>query len=119
VYQLSQPVKESNHDFRIHPYDFDPLFAVYLRSNQMCKFLHIRNTEAGQVTGKGGLTVAYSQAEGNLYYAVARCSSRENFCRKIGRAVSRGRLAEGKGTVLPIGESEKAYDVLLEAISNG
>ena len=42
---------------------------------------------------KGGATVAYWQPEpGVVLYAVAHCSPRDNYNKKIGRAVAEGRL---------------------------
>jgi len=42
---------------------------------------------------KGGATVAYWQPEpGVVLYAVAHCSPRDNYNKKIGRAIAEGRL---------------------------
>jgi len=66
----------------------------------MCKFLHIRRVispyfheaQVEVVSNKGGVTVAYELVDGTLRYAVARCSERDNFCRKTGRTLAAGRL---------------------------
>lgn len=52
-------------------------------------------------SNKGGATVAYEEIDGNLHFAVAVCSDRDNFCRRIGRAVASGRLKLGVSFSVP------------------
>lgn len=60
------------------------------------RFLHIReitNVPFPRHSEKGGKTICYHEdEEGNIWYAIAKCSSKDNFCRRIGREVSSGRL---------------------------
>jgi hypothetical protein len=42
---------------------------------------------------KGGKTICYREEDdGTIYYTVAKCSNRDNFCRRTGRLISRGRF---------------------------
>lgn len=46
------------------------------------------------VAGKGGTTVAYVEDEGEntITFGVAYCNDVDNFCRRLGRIISKGRL---------------------------
>lgn len=72
------------------------------------KFVHLRQQEAwvdiadGSVTyhpaPNGGVTIAYVMGadEGQTWqidFATAQCSPRDNYNKKVGRAIARGRLA--------------------------
>lgn len=64
------------------------------------QFIHRRNFDhmwyAGPST-HGGATVAYQEVKpGLIEYSVARCSTRDNFNKKLGRDIATGRLAVGK-----------------------
>lgn len=75
----------------------------------MIKFIHIR-------TGlKGGTTIGYSfDGVGNrVVYAVAKCNANENYNKKIGRAVTTGRLNKGRGQIVNIPEGEKITDFII------
>jgi len=86
----------------------------------MTKFIHFRNvddTETGTTATKGGVTVAFSEGEGHLTYAVAHCSPRDNYCRKTGRAIAEGRLKAGKShKVVFGGNDDSVYETLMELI---
>lgn len=57
-------------------------------------FLHIRAyDDNGAIAPTGGLTTAIQAVDGNLVYAVARCSDADVFCKKTGRDIAAGRLA--------------------------
>jgi hypothetical protein len=57
-------------------------------------FLHIRVYDLnGGIAPTGGLTTAIQAVDGNLVYAVARCSDADVFCKKTGRDIATGRLA--------------------------
>lgn len=60
------------------------------------RFLHIREQFNGALLGKGGTTVAYEEDVGTIRFAVAKCSPRDNYCRKTGRAIAIGRLNANK-----------------------
>jgi hypothetical protein len=49
---------------------------------------------------KGGATVAwlYDDEKKQVVYNVSGCSMKDNFCRRIGRAIASGRLLTGKDT---------------------
>lgn len=62
----------------------------------MPKFIHLRSTQ-----GNGAVTIAYTVlsevghheiARTRVFYALAKCSPRDNFCRRTGRVKSAGRL---------------------------
>jgi hypothetical protein len=64
------------------------------------KYYHHRiKDDDGQPFVKGGLTFAYEIEEGRCFYTFARCSRKDNFCKRIGRKIAEGRfdkrLAEG------------------------
>lgn len=57
------------------------------------KFIHIRNFDIqGQFDPRGGFTYAYREVSDGVEYAVAQCSSRDNFVKAYGRAKAQGRL---------------------------
>ena len=57
-------------------------------------FLHIRAyDDTNEIAPTGGLTPAIQAVDGNLVYAVARCSKADVFCKKTGRDIATGRLA--------------------------
>lgn len=63
----------------------------------MCKFIHLRNAHN---MSRGGMTIAFDtipQPDGSLVVeaALAICSTRDNFNRRLGRAISEGRLRKG------------------------
>ena len=65
------------------------------------KYLHLRYPKENGVSNRGGATLAYTTLEhsdptlglmGDICFNVAWCSERDNFSRKIGRAISSNRL---------------------------
>jgi hypothetical protein len=65
------------------------------------RFLHYRSFEYQEgpdgedievVSPREGATVAYVQEGNHFRYAIAYCGQRDNFNRRIGRSISRGRL---------------------------
>jgi hypothetical protein len=63
------------------------------------QFIHRRkfNLFDLQPSSRGGLTVAYQEVKpGLIEYSIARCSTRDNFNKKMGRDIATGRLAVGK-----------------------
>jgi hypothetical protein len=62
-------------------------------------YIHRRKSSpllAGPAT-HGGMTVAYQEVKpGLIEYSLARCSTRDNFNKKLGREIATGRLASGK-----------------------
>ena len=73
------------------------------------KFIHIRARRInGSVLEKGGITVAYDFDPYTRIarFAVAHCSKRDNYCKRIGRDVAQGRLLFGnQQAVVPEGSS--------------
>lgn len=58
------------------------------------KFKHLFDFEPAS---RGGSTIAYQEVKpGLIKYSTARCSSLDNFSKKIGRDVATGRLTSGK-----------------------
>ena len=85
----------------------------------MTRFLHVRNiedSETGTHACKGGATVAYDVVDGVVQFAVAICSTRDNFCRRIGRAVSEGRLKDGHKVMTLNLNGQKPIQVILESL---
>ncbi len=78
----------------------------------MIRFLHVRPQQDGKPTTRGGVTVAYvfnPEMDQVDHWAYARCSSKDNFCRKTGRIIAEGRLHSPRQSrkILPC--SEKAF----------
>ncbi len=62
-------------------------------SNDNLRYLHMREYDGFDILGRGGKTICYKEEDdGTIIYTIAYCSSRDNFCRRIGRAISRGRF---------------------------
>lgn len=89
--------------------------------NESVHYVHIRkdlNTGLGKriPATKGGATIAYIYDTPNkrIVFAVAMCSFRDNFCRRIGRAVATGRLSNNIDTASisydMIGVENKEYE---------
>ena len=96
-----------------------------MTNNNSVRFLHFRNAwlcndfddidDKPLIEGKGGATVAYRrEPNGSFSYAVALCSDRDNFNRRIGRDISLGRLVKGPAVVVP----EQTLDEWLEILDN-
>lgn len=63
------------------------------------KFIHLRYFDyvGGwrlEISNLGGMTIAYVEVDGRIVYAVAKCSRKDNFCRKTGRAIAGLRLMD-------------------------
>jgi hypothetical protein len=62
-------------------------------------FLHYRSIDytRGDVAARGGATVAIEQTDkGEIRTAVAWCSNKDNYNKRVGRALAGGRLMYGK-----------------------
>lgn len=65
-------------------------------------YFHYRLTdEEGYLVPRGGATVCFSLQTINpgvfeLFYSIARCSDKDNFCKRVGREVSGGRFLAHK-----------------------
>ena len=59
-------------------------------------YLHLRHfDEKGKILGKGGMTVAWQLLEeGKIRAGLSVCSEKDNFCRKYGRNLAKGRMEE-------------------------
>lgn len=72
------------------------------------KYAHVRflkEDKSGlfkdQYETKGGITFAYEfLPDGKVKAAMARCSTKDNYCKRVGRAISRGRMETGHFVVL-------------------
>lgn len=82
------------------------------------KFLHLRQhanvgqglTQTKEITAWGGATIGFtSEVVGNeevIVYTIAKVNPADNFCKKIGRKITEGRMQAGKniGTIkVPVG----------------
>lgn len=72
-------------------------------SNSNFRFLHIRryipttDFYSNHIQTKGGKTICYRELDdGTIEYTVARCSARDNFCRKTGRSIALGRFQQSE-----------------------
>ena len=74
-------MKITNETFYAHDRDYQPTHSGFFRD---------------VVCGKGGRTLAFRVKEDtdNILFAVgyAQCSPKDNFCKRIGRAIAEGRL---------------------------
>jgi hypothetical protein len=85
------------------------------------RWLHIRRRDKqGNLTPKGGMTVAYDLEEGIVFFAVAKCSKKDHYCRKTGRSISQGRfdkgLREGKCEWAKMNE-DSAIETILKMVT--
>lgn len=71
----------------------------------MCKFLHLRHESHALVHQpdgtdkvehtvfvKGGKTIAFEHDDTHVWYSVAKCSNKDNYCRATGRMYAERRL---------------------------
>lgn len=59
-------------------------------------FMHYRKFDRmGQISAKGGLTLAIEQEGSTLKVALAECGRKDLFNRKLGRTIAEGRLRAG------------------------
>jgi hypothetical protein len=84
-------------------------------------YIHLRYTDAdGALLQQSGITVAYrfDPREGAFAVAFARCHDNDNYNKKIGRAITTGRMAHGDYyTVQPV-EGKKDFDVVVDFVTN-
>jgi hypothetical protein len=90
-------------------------------------FLHVRKQDAqGNLSTKGGTTFAFDvedSADGvsvNVVYSEARChGDKQNFSRRIGRAVAEGRFNKGTvAGVLKIEQGDNLFGRIRAALAN-
>lgn len=83
----------------------------------MNRFMHFRHTNNGQVNSRGGATVAYQVDKNNnvTKFAIARCSDKDNYCRKTGRNLANGRLHGAMLSHAALGQQEKTFRQAMEA----
>lgn len=85
------------------------------------KWLHIRNRDkTGKLMPKGGKTVAYDVDQDIVFFAVAKCSRKDHYCRRTGRSISQGRfdkaLREGKCDWAKMNE-DSVIDTILKVVT--
>lgn len=86
----------------------------------MQTFMHYRKyNKQGQIESRGGMTVAVNLEGRNITYAIAQCSTKDNFCREQGRIKAGGRLKSQLATTLPLpdGFDEKS-PMLVNAVKS-
>lgn len=72
---------------------------IVMKPNEIY-FLHLRYfDDSGRVLGKGGMTVAWkivedAEGEKKIKAGLSICSEKDNFCRKYGRNLAKGRVEE-------------------------
>jgi hypothetical protein len=71
------------------------------KENGKIFFRHIRYMKDGKVQNMGGVTIAYQEVvPGSIKIAIAMCSNKDNFHRKMGRIISSGRLNSPNKSVI-------------------
>lgn len=84
-------------------------------------YLHIRLHDKydGRIDPRGGYTVAFERSRDNsniLRFAIAKCSKRDVFNKKMGRTVAAGRLLSNRHTyATPILTDERPVEALVRA----
>lgn len=81
--------------------------------NNDLRYIHLRNRYDGYLMPTGGMTIAYDVDGDRVFYAVAQCSVKDNFSRRIGRRVASGRwhkqLMDGTiKTVIMVGKPRES-----------
>lgn len=67
---------------------------------QICHIRSYRDLAHGRVLdNNSGCTIAYTENVHQVYYSVAWCGPKDNFCRRTGRSVAVGRLLAGQSHV--------------------
>lgn len=86
----------------------------------MRTFMHYRKyNRQGQIESRGGLTVAVSLENRTVTYAIAQCSTKDNFCRKQGRVKAEGRLKSQEAVSFPLPEEfDEKSPMLTNAIKS-
>lgn len=82
-------------------------------------YIHVRDhkTDKGgnkTVVSNGGATIGYMVDGTKVAFTVARCNEKDVFCRRVGRAITRGRLLADKNVSL-IEVPEKSYRGFIRA----
>jgi hypothetical protein len=83
--------------------------------NRNMKFIHLRRVRRNPDNGNsillsnGGATIAYLVSDEvrddgtrGVYYAIAKCNEKDNFCKDLGRKIAAGRAEAGKGNYMTI-----------------
>lgn len=86
----------------------------------MTKFVHIRHyTWDGKVYAKGGHTIAYNfdPETRQAVYTEAKCNDRDHYNKKIGRAITGGRLAKHGGTQVQVPEDQRVADFIVRHLA--
>ena len=78
-------------------------------------FLHFRPLRNGAIDPRGGVTVAYREiAPDRVEYAVARCSTKDNFVKAYGRNAAAGRMASPTHRKVWEGSVQNFKDVIFD-----
>lgn len=59
-----------------------------MNKNKFDYLFHIRVTDGGSILPTGGCTLAAIVTGDKLKWGVSRCSEKDNFCKKVGRAIA-------------------------------
>lgn len=70
------------------------------------KFLHLRSEN-----NKGAVSIGYIIEGNKCTYTIAHCNPRDNFCRRIGRAICAGRLEKALAKDLKFKEFESREEL--------
>lgn len=87
-------MKEAPKVFYIHIRDYRKLSQTE-RSQFMRRHPGVSPPEM-TVVSNGGATIGYVRDGNIVLFTIARCNKKDTFCRRIGRAITRGRLLLGK-----------------------
>jgi hypothetical protein len=91
--------------------------AVATTTGANPRFLHYRYIDGdGNILSRGGITYAYQQAEPGLYkIAVAKCHTRDNFSKHLGRVKAAGRLSSPSRAQIFEGDESALLDMIEHA----
>lgn len=84
--------------------------------NNDLKYIHLRPRYDGFLMPTGGVTIAYDVDGDHAFYAVARCSVKDNFCKRTGRAIASGRWHKQleQGTIKSVMVVGKPWEAVLQ-----
>jgi hypothetical protein len=86
------------------------------------KFIHLREMNGREVSPTGGITIGYvvvpdDDGTSVAYVSTSKCSSKDHYCKKIGRLICKGRLENDEFISVDLPNPSRAIDTIIEVIS--
>lgn len=75
------------------------------------------SSAGARMSQTGGVTVAYMEHDGVVEVAIARCSTKDVYNRKLGRKIAVGRFLTGKTVDVTQGPTQCAYGAIFDYVS--